>query len=167
MANPFEHINTHPKEAKRMLGISYQDLQLLISQARKKHQDIQAHQEQSEIRLIAKGGGRKASLSHAEQIVLTLTYLRQHVTFQMLGLLFDVSESTAHNIFHDWLPIFHDILPESLFAQLQDQDSDWALAQEMLEQYELIVDSSEQERERPTGSREQEIYYSGYKKTHI
>ena len=167
MANPLEHINAHPKETKRMLGISYQDLQLLLYHAEQRHQDIQAQKEQSETRLIAKGGGRKTSLSQAEQIVLTLTYLRQHVMFQMLGLLFDVSESTAHNMFHYWLPIFHDILPESLFAQLQDQDSDWVFAQEMLEQHELIIDSSEQERERPTGNREQEMYYSGYKKTHI
>ncbi|PSN78656.1 hypothetical protein C8B47_15810 [filamentous cyanobacterium CCP4] len=27
--------------------------------------------------------------------------MRQHLTFQMLGLLFDVSESPAHNIFND------------------------------------------------------------------
>ena len=167
MANPLEYINAHPKETKRLLGISYQDLQQFIDQAEQRHQDIQTQKEQSETRLIAKGGGRKASLSQAEQIVLTLTYLRQHLTFQMLGLLFDVSESTAHNIFNDWLPIFHDLLPESLFAQLQDQDSDWAFAQEALEQHELIIDSSEQERERPTGSQEQEMYYSGYKKTHV
>lgn len=167
MANPLEYINTHPKETKRMLGISYQDLQQFICQAEQRHQDIQTQKEQSEIRLIAKGGGRKASLPPAEQMVLTLTYLRQHVTFQMLGLLFDVSESTAHNIFHYWLPIFHDLLPESLFVQLQDQDSDWAFAEEILEQHELIIDSSEQERERPSGYQDQEIYYSGYKKTHV
>ena len=152
-----------------MLGISYQDLQQFIGQAEQRHQDIQSQKEQTETRLIAKGGGRKASLSHAEQIVLTLTYLRQHLTFQMLGLLFDVSESTAHNIFNDWLPIFSTIyFQKSLFAQLQDRDSDWAFAQEVLEQHELIIDSSEQERERPTGSKEQEMYYSGYKKnTHL
>jgi hypothetical protein len=167
MTNPFEYVNAHPKETKRMLGISYQDLQQFIGQAEKRHQDIQTQKEQTETRLIAKGGGRKASLSQAEQIVLTLTYLRQHLTFQMLGLLFDVSESTAHNIFNYWIPIFRDLLPESLFAQLQDRDSDWAFAQEALEQHELIIDSSEQERERPTGSQEQEMYYSGYKKTHV
>jgi hypothetical protein len=167
MANPLKYITAHPKETKRMLGVSYQDLQSFIVQAEQRHQDIQTQKEKSETRLIAKGGGRKASLSHSEQIVLTLTYLRQHLTFQMLGLLFDVSESTAHNIFNYWLPIFHDLLPESLFAQLQDQDSDWAFAQEVLEQNELIIDSSEQERERPTGSQEQEMYYSGYKKTYV
>jgi len=91
MANPLEYVTAHPKETKRMLGISYQDLQQFIGQAEQRHQDIQSQKEQTETRLIAKGGGRKASLSHAEQIVLTLTYLRQHLTFQMLGLLFDVS----------------------------------------------------------------------------
>jgi hypothetical protein len=43
MVNRLEYINTHPKVAKRMLGISYQDLQLLIRKTKKKHQDIQAH----------------------------------------------------------------------------------------------------------------------------
>ncbi len=56
--------------------------------------------------------------------------------------------------------MFHDLLPESLFAQLQDQDSDWAFVQEILEQHELIIDSSEQERERPSGYQEQDISYS-------
>ena len=81
MANPLEYVNAHPKETKRMLGISYQDLQQFIEQAEQRHQDIQTQNEQTETRLIAKGGGCKASLSHAEQIVLTLTYLRQYLTF--------------------------------------------------------------------------------------
>jgi hypothetical protein len=85
MTNPLEYVNAHPKDTKRMLGISYQDLQQFISQAEQRHQDIQTQKEQTETRLIAKGGGRKASLSQAEQIVLTLSYLRQHLTFQMLG----------------------------------------------------------------------------------
>lgn len=55
-------------------------------------------------------------------------------------------------------------LPESLFAQLEDQESDWAVAQEILEQYELLIDSSEQERERSTDNQEQKKHYSGYKK---
>lgn len=165
MTSPFEYINAHPKETKRMLGVSYEDLQQLIYQVELKHQEHHTQKEKSETRLIAKGGGRKASLSNAEQIVLTLTYMRQHITFQILGLLFDVSESTAHSRFHYWFPMFHAILPESLFAQLQERDSDWSFTQEILEQDELVIDSSEQERERPTDHQVQEKYYSGYKKT--
>lgn len=167
MTSPFEYINEHQNETKRLLGVDYQRLQQLLHQAKLKHLEIQTRKEEAKTRIIAKGGGRNTSLSIPEQIVLTLTYLRQHMTFQILGLLFGVSESTANNIFHYWLPILHEILPESLFAQLKDRDSDWAIAQEILEQNELIIDSSEQDRERPTDNQEQERYYSGYKKTLI
>jgi hypothetical protein len=78
--------------------------------------------------------------------------------------MFDVSESTAHNIFHYWLDILQELLPESIFAQLEDSKDDWEVAQEILEEKELIIDSSEQDRERPTDGEEQKKYYSGHKK---
>lgn len=167
MTSPFEYINAHQNETKRLLGIDYQHLQQLIHQAELKHLEIQDRKEASKTRIIARGGGRNASLSIPEQIVLTLTYLRQHITFQILGLLFNVCESTANHIFHYWLPILQTFLPESLFAQLRDHESDWAVAQEILEQHELLIDSSEQERERPTDKQEQKKHYSGYKKNGI
>ncbi|MHC5861921.1 helix-turn-helix domain-containing protein [Nostoc sp.] len=43
------------------------------------------------------GGGRKPKLSIKEQIILTLVYLRHLTTFQLLGIQFGVSESTANN----------------------------------------------------------------------
>ena len=161
------HITENSEATKRLLGIDHEDLQQLIQQAELRHQDRQAEREKSEHRLIAKGGGRKPSLSVPEQVVLTLIYLRQHPTFQMLGIMFDVSESTAHTIFHYWLDILQSLLPESMFAQLHNNQNDWAVVQDMLSQQELIIDSSIQERERPTDNREQEKYYSGYKKTRL
>ena len=167
MSSSLVYITENPEETKRLLGIDYEDLQQLIQQAELKHRDRQAEREKSENRLIAKGGGRKPSLSVPEQVVLTITYLRQHPTFQMLGIIFDVSESTAHTIFHYWLDILQFLLPESLFSQLQNNQNDWAVAQDILSQQELVLDSSIQERERPTDNQEQENYYSGYKKTRI
>jgi Helix-turn-helix of DDE superfamily endonuclease len=35
-----------------------------------------------------------------QEILLTLVYLNQFYTFQMLGIQFEVSESTVHDIFH-------------------------------------------------------------------
>ncbi len=52
-----------------------------------------------EKRLIRVGGGRKKSLSKPEEIILTLYYLHHVPTFQLLGVIFGVSESTANNIF--------------------------------------------------------------------
>ncbi|ABG50614.1 hypothetical protein Tery_1280 [Trichodesmium erythraeum IMS101] len=52
-----------------------------------------------EKRLIKAGGVRKKSLGKAEEIILTLYYLHHVPTFQLLGAIFGVSESTANNIF--------------------------------------------------------------------
>ncbi|WP_367267692.1 transposase family protein [Okeania sp. SIO2C9] len=51
-----------------------------------------------EKRLIKQGGGRKKSLNHREEIILTLYYLHHMPTLKLLGIIFGVSESTANNI---------------------------------------------------------------------
>ena len=165
MSNPFAHITNKPQDAKRLFGFDYDSLQTLIQNATTKHLELQDRKEETKTRIIAKGGGRSQSLSIPEQIALTLTYLRQHVTFQLLGVMFEVSESTANNIFHYWINILQEILPESVFSQLKDRKDDWKMLQEVLEEKELVIDSSEQERERPVDNEEQKKYFSGYKKT--
>jgi hypothetical protein len=48
-----------------------------------------------------------------------LVYLRHYLTFQLLGLLFHASESTAHNLFNYWQKIFQGKLPSSLLEQVK------------------------------------------------
>jgi hypothetical protein len=68
-------------------------------------------QERQKSRINVSGGGRPTKLSIQEQVCLCLFYLRQMPTFQVLGMLFDISKSEANDIFHDWIPILRDILP--------------------------------------------------------
>jgi len=58
-----------------------------------------------------------------------------------------VSESTANDTFNYWLPLLEELLPSSLIEQVK-KESD-SIVKEILTQYELIVDSYEQLRERP------------------
>lgn len=156
-----EHIEKKPEDTKRLLGIDYQSLQQLIEKA-----EVESKKYQTEkFRLIAKGGGRKPSLSTQDQILLTLSYLRHHSTFQYLGLNFGISESTANNIFHYWLKILSSLLPPSLLEQFKDED-EYDEFLDDLSQIELIVDSSEQIRQRPKDKEEREKCYSGYKHNH-
>ena len=53
-----------------------------------------------------------------------LVYLRHHLSFQILGLLFQVSESTAHNLFNYWQNIFQEELPPSLLEQVKKSPED-------------------------------------------
>ncbi|XHR82892.1 MAG: transposase family protein [Gloeotrichia echinulata GP01] len=87
-------------------------------------------------------------------------------TSQLLGIQFGVSESTANDTFNYWLTILQEILPSSLLEQVKKNASDYEIVQEILTDYELIVDSCEQPRERPGEYQEQQDYYSGKKKSH-
>jgi hypothetical protein len=161
-----DYLDKNPQQAKRLLGMEYEQLIELIQAAELLEEEKRQEKEKTKIRLIKAGGGRRQKLSVEEQILLTLIYLHQMPTFQMLGLQFEVSESTANDIFHNWIKILRELLPASLLEQVKKNESDWEWVEKILVEFELVVDSYEQPRERPTDNEEQKKYYSGKKKTH-
>ena len=105
MSSILEHIEANPQETKRLIGLDYPELKVLLYNAEQLHQKKQALLESQKIRIISSGGGRKPKLSLQEQIILTLVYLRHLTTFQLLGIFFGVSESAANDTFNYWLPL--------------------------------------------------------------
>lgn len=165
MRNPYQYIQTYPRRAKLLLGIEFEQFEQLVSLAQQHYEQQKAVSEQQKTRINAPGGGCPQKLSIAEQICLCLVYLRQMPVFEVLGLLFGVSKTTANETFHRWLNLLRPCLPESLLAQMSERpEEEMALVEEMLEAEELLVDSSEQTRERPGESATQRRYYSGKKK---
>ena len=166
MSSILEHIEANPQETKRLIGLDYPELKALLYNAEQLHKKKQALLESKKIRIISSGGGRKPKLSLEEQIILTLVYLRHLTTFQLLGIQFGVSESTANDTFNYWLPVLKELLPSSLIEQVKKNESEYEIVKEILTEYELIVDSYEQVRERPGDNKEQEKYYSGKSSKH-
>ena len=166
MSDILNHIQNNPQETQRLVGVNYEQLEQLIKQAIALHSQKQQESEAQKVRIINKGGGRKVKLSTEEQILLTLIYLRHLTTFQLLGIQFGVSESTANDTFNYWFPLLQELLPSSLLEQVKKNASDYEIVQEILTDYELIVDSAEQPRERPGKYNDQKKYYSGKKKNH-
>ncbi|WP_414514612.1 helix-turn-helix domain-containing protein [Nostoc sp. PCC 9305] len=148
MSDILNHIEQNPKKTKRLIGLEYEQLQQLIQNAERLHHEKQELLESKKVIIIAGGGGRKPKLSLKEQIILTLVYLRHLTTFELLGIQFGVSESTANDTFNYWLPILREVLPSSLIEQVKKNESDLMVVKEILTDYELIVDSYEQVRER-------------------
>ena len=144
-----EYIEKHPQEAQRLVGLNYDQLKQLIKQAIALHAQTQLEGESREKRIIKKGGGRNTKLSLSEQILLTLIYLRQLTTFQLLGIQFGVSETTANDRFNYWFPLLGKLLPSSLLEQVKKNSNDYEIVKEFLTEFELIVDSCEQPIERP------------------
>ena len=166
MANPFEHIQEKPETAKSLIGVSYEQFQDLVAQAEEHQKQKQEEQEKNKKRINAKGGGCPPKLSIAEQVCLCLFYLRQAVTFEVLGLLFNISKTTANDQFHYWLDFLYNLLPASLFEEMEKRGEDMEKFGEELERYRLLIDSTEQDIERPSVPAIERKYYSGKKKSH-
>ena len=113
------YIDKHPGEAQRLFGLNYDQLKQLINQVLALRTQSELEAELKKTRIIKKGGGRKTKLSFEEQILLTLIYLRQLTTFQLLGIQFGVSETTANDTFNYWFPLLGKLLPPSLLEQVK------------------------------------------------
>ena len=91
--------------------------------------------------------GLKSTISLADQLLLTLTYLRHYPTFGKLGKEFSISESYANKIYHRMLEILVRVLPMNSKKELLRSDLD-----------SVVI---EQPIERP--KQQQSHYYSGKK----
>jgi len=161
----WNYIQSHPQETKRLLGISYEQLLELIEYLKLLEKQENEQREKKKIRLNQSGGGRDEKISKEEQIILTLFYLRHHLNFQLLALMFKVSESTANNIFHKWQKLLESALPSSLLEQVKKCGENLEQMLKILTDYELIVDTEEQPIERSLDYQEQKKYFSGKKGT--
>jgi hypothetical protein len=56
---------------------------------------------------------------------LTLVYLHHLPTFQIIGVQFNIGESTANYIFHRWEKILRELLPASLLEQVKKMILIW------------------------------------------
>ena len=75
MSNLLQNIQNNPQETQRLLGIKYEQLEGLLKQAIKIHNNKQELAQSKKVRLIASGVDRPAKLLPSEQIILTLTNL--------------------------------------------------------------------------------------------
>ena len=94
--------------------------------------------------------GLKSMIGLADQLLLTLTYLRHYPTFAKLGKEFSISESYANKIYHRMLDILVRVLPMNSKKELLRSDLD-----------SVVIDVTEQPIERP--KQQQRQYYSGKK----
>jgi hypothetical protein len=131
-----------PVEFTRLVGVNYGTFEIILKRL---ENEITRYKSQKPMR----GRGLKSSLSIADQLLLTLTYLRQHQTFLQLGEMFSISESYAHKRYT--------FITKRLLKAL-DIPNDKSLTADHLK---VIADVTEQAIERPL--KEQKSYYSGKK----
>ena len=116
------------------------------------------------------GGGRNQDLDGRDQLLLTVVWLRLYPTYEVLGYLFGISDSSAYRVVKRCLPL----LEETGREEIQCSQAHAARKRgynlegifEQIPGLAVIVDAFEQEIERPSKRQEADSYYSGKKKRH-
>lgn len=118
----------------------------------------------------AVGGGRRHDLSWINQLLLTLIWLRLYPTYEVLGYLFSISDSSAYRIVKRGLPLLEasgrvEIKKSKVHAA---RKSGYNLAEiyEEIPGLVVVVDAFEQRIEKPSQQEEADHYYSKKKKQH-
>lgn len=129
-------------EFTRLVGVSYGTFQIIL-------QKVTAQSTHYKQQKPMRRRGRKGSLAVADQLLLTMLYLRQDHTFLQLGELFDSSESYAQKRY---------TFIVKMLLQALDLPDEKALTGQPLT---LLMDVTEQEIERPV--KKQRSFFSGKK----
>jgi DDE superfamily endonuclease len=117
-------------------------------------------------RVRALGGGDGFDLTTADQLLLTVVWLRQYPTNEVLGFLFGVSDSTASRARARCLPVLERAgrdtmrMPDPGAARRKRLPALLADTPGLA----VVIDSFEQRTQRP--KRRQRAYYSGKKRAH-
>ena len=116
------------------------------------------------------GGGRNQDLDGRDQLLLTIVWLRLYPTYEVLGYLFGISDSSAYRVVKRCLPIFeeagHEEIQRSQAHAARKSGYNLDAIFEQVPGLAVIVDTFEQEIERPGNRQEADSYYSGKKKRH-
>jgi len=113
------------------------------------------------------GGGRKGSLDSPEQkLLFALVYQKAYPLQELLGEVFELSQSRTNRWIHQLLPVLRRAL-KNLGVRPERDPRQFARRQRRTgEPLDLIIDGTERRRQRPKNPEKQALHYSGRKKTH-
>ncbi len=114
------------------------------------------------------GAGHPAALKARDQMLLTVIWLRLYPTYEVLGYLFGMSDTTTGRVVGRVLPMLERLGRDTMRLphpgrkrrrQLDDLLRD-------IPEFAVVIDSFEQRVQRPKADEEADKLYSGKKKTH-
>ena len=113
------------------------------------------------------GAGRQGALDSPEQkLLFALVYLKTYPLQEVLGALFDLSQSRSNRWIHVLLPVLQRTL-KALGVRPERNPSNFARHERQRgEPLDLIIDGTDRRRQRPKNAEKQALHYSGKKKTH-
>jgi len=150
-----------------MTGLTLKEFDEMLDEVLPKFGEAEQARLSRADRKRAIGGGRQFEMTARDQILMTVVWLRQYPTHEVLGYLFGVSDSTPSRYIKRVLPLLEATGQDGMRMPRTGRHGR-PLAQLLAETPELVVliDSFEQRVQRPQERQEADEYYSGKKKQH-
>jgi hypothetical protein len=161
-----DNLRKHPVVFKHLTGLTVAVFDELATQVVPAVEAAHREKLDRPERQRAVGGGDHFDLTTADQLLLTVIWLRQYPTNEVLGFLFGVSDSTASRVRTRCVPALERAgkdtmrMPDPGAARRKRLPALLADTPGLA----VVIDSLEQRTQRP--KRRQRAYYSGKKKAH-
>ena len=115
MFDKYGFLEKHPSRCQRVFGVKFKDFQTLLEK-------VQFRLDQYLAQNPLANRGLDAEFSLANQLLLTLEYLKSAPTFEVLGFSYGISESYAYKCYHSLLPLLAQAIGTENPHQLRYKD---------------------------------------------
>jgi Helix-turn-helix of DDE superfamily endonuclease/DDE superfamily endonuclease len=161
-------LSQHPNIFLKMTGLRVAEFDTLLRDILPAYLAAESARLARPQRQRAQGGGRDSELDVRNQILLTIVWLRQYPTHEVLGYLFGVSQPTAGRYIRHVLPVLEQAGRDTMRMPDPGRKQRCRLPDLLRDTPELavIVDSFEQKVQRPQDQTERDGWYSGKKRSH-
>ena len=164
----YEYLRKNKTVFQAMTGLRLAEFDELVDEMLPKFSEAETKRLTRPNRQREIGGGPTFELSPRNQLLLTVVWLRQYPTHEVLGYLFAVSDTTAGRYLKRILPLLEAAGRDTMRMPDPGRKRRRQLVDLLKETPELavIIDTFEQRVQRPAERHEADQYYSGKKKQH-
>jgi hypothetical protein len=164
----FDYLRGYPTVFLKMTGLRLNEFADLLDDMLPRFASAQQTRLHRTQRRRAAGGGRHPDLAPRDQILLSVIWLRQYPTNEVLGFLFGVSDSTVSRILSRLLPLLEASGKDTMRLPDPGRKHRKELDQLLAETPELavIIDTFEQRVQRCKDRKDADAHFSGKKRQH-
>jgi len=164
----YQHLSQHTGVFQSMTGLRVSEFNALYLDMQGYYVEAEWARLERPTRQREIGAGHPFTLSPRDQILLTVVWLRVYPTYEVLGYLFGISDTTTGRVVARILPMLEKMGRDTMRLphpgrkrrrQLDDLRRD-------IPEFTVVIDSFEQRVQRPETAAEADNLYSGKKKTH-
>jgi hypothetical protein len=169
----YEEVKQKPEAFRSLTGLSVEEFEELLYEIELVYEEAEEKRLERPERPRRRGAGNRFCLSLSNRLLLTLTWLRIYVTYEVLGLMFGLHKSNVSRNLQQLLPLVQEWTDLALGEGGEEEageeeagEEDWDALWEAYPELRAILDATEQRVRRPKENATQKEHYSGKKKAH-